>query len=81
MTYGPTESATRADVKAMGDLYGTENTLAELAYALAKAIDDPAGDGKQLPALSKELRLVMKQIAEGHGGGPEDEFSNLGDPD
>jgi hypothetical protein len=76
---GPIEKAVRQDVKDMGELVGTEATLAELAYNVAKAIDNGGGDdGKLLPSLSKELRLVLKQLHDGHTGGDDGEWGDMG---
>jgi hypothetical protein len=83
---GVLEATVRADVAALEDLSGVEASLAATAYVLARAIDDGAGEGgKQLPALSKELRGALEQIAAGRRGvedpDDEDEFADLDSPD
>lgn len=76
---GPIEMAIRLDIAAMGELLGTENTLAELAYRVAREIDD--GGGPQTAALSRELRLSLQQLTDGHAGGADDILGDLGAPD
>lgn len=62
---GGIQSAVRDDVDLLGQLEGVEPSLAEVAYALAVAIDDGGGeDGRQLPALAKELRATLKELRE-----------------
>ena len=79
MAKAPTvESAVRSDIDELGDLTGIEPTLAATAYRLAKTIDDDETDGRTLPALVKELRLVLKQLTEGRSGGDDDDDSDLG---
>lgn len=76
---GPVEKALRADVADMGELAGTERSVAQIAYVIAKAIDD-CEDVKSLPNLSKELRLLVKQL-DGLTDGGDDEWSNLASPE
>lgn len=78
---GPIEAAVRRDIAAMGELIGTENTLAELAYRVAQEVDEGASEGRQMAALSRELRLALQQLNEGHAGGTDDVFGDLGAPD
>ena len=63
---GGIQAAVRDDVEAMGDLEGVEPSLAATAYRLAQAIDDGGGeDGRLMPALAKELRSTLKELADG----------------
>ncbi|MFD4551408.1 hypothetical protein [Streptomyces sp. NPDC058466] len=79
---GPVETAVRNDVKELGELMGMEPTLAELAYRVAQEIDNGGGEeGRQMSSLSRELRLTLQQLNDGHGGGADDEFGNLAAPD
>ncbi|AVH58670.1 hypothetical protein C4B68_26140 [Streptomyces dengpaensis] len=79
---GPVESAVRDDVKDLGQLLGVEPTLAELAYRVAREIDQGGGEeGRQMSALSRELRLTLQQLTQGHGGGIDDEFGDLAAPE
>lgn len=79
---GPIETAVRGDVAALGELLGTEKTLAELAYRVAQELDDGGGpEGRQMAALSRELRLALQQLTDGHAGGTDDVFGDLGAPD
>lgn len=78
---GPIERAVRADVGALGELMGTDSTLAELAYRVAQEIDNGASEGRQMAALSRELRLSLHQLADGHAGGADDFLGDLGAPD
>ena len=66
---GALEKRVRADVAALEDLAELEPSLAETAYVLAAAIDAGGGEGgKQLPALTRELRACLEQIAAGRRG-------------
>ncbi|MEU0808656.1 hypothetical protein [Streptomyces sp. NPDC005970] len=79
---GPIETAVRADVAALGELLGTEKTLAELSYRVARELDFGGGpEGRQMAALSRELRLALQQLTDGHAGGSDDVFGDLGAPD
>lgn len=79
MARGSVETAVRGDIADLGDLVGIEPTLAATAFQLAKAIDDGGGeDGRQLPALTKELRLTLKQLTDGRSeGGDDDDLGDL----
>lgn len=75
---GAALSAVREDLELLGALEGVEPSLAEVAYALAEALDAGGGDdGKQLPALAKELRATLKDLREltdaRHSGNDDDE--------
>jgi transcriptional regulator with XRE-family HTH domain len=84
-TPGPLETTARADIKALAALTGIEASLAATAYVLARAVDAGGGeDGRQLPALTKEFRACLEQIAAGRRGVEEpdedDEFGDLDSP-
>lgn len=73
------ETSVRNDIEELGDLVGIEPSLAATAYCLAKAIDGGGGeDGRMLPALVRELRMILKQLTEGRTGGEDDDDSDLG---
>lgn len=75
------ESAVRSDIDELGDLVGVEPSLAATALTLAKAIDQGGGeDGRMLPALTRELRITMKALADGRGDGEDDDDADLGTP-
>ncbi len=79
---GPVETAVRNDIADLGELLGMEQSLAELAYRVAEEIDQGGGEGgKQMSALSRELRLTLQQLSDGHSGGADDEFGDLAAPD
>ncbi|MER7002219.1 helix-turn-helix transcriptional regulator [Dactylosporangium sp. NPDC000555] len=60
---GGVQSSVREDVDLLGALEGVEPSLAELAFRLAQAIDDGGGeDGRQMPALAKELRSTLLEL-------------------
>lgn len=68
------EAAVRSDIDELGDLVGIEPSLAATAYRLAQAIDYGGGeDGRMLPALTKELRLTLKQLTDGRSEGEDDD--------
>lgn len=73
------EAAIREDIEQLGDLEDLEPTLAQMAYRLAREIDSGGEDsGKTLPALSRELREVIRQLTEGRDD-PDDEDDGLDD--
>lgn len=75
------EKAVRSDIEELGDLAGVEPTLAATALKLAQAIDQGGGeDGRMLPALTRELRITMKALVDGRGGGEGDDDADLGTP-
>lgn len=75
---GSIETAVREDIEALGGLVGVEPTLAEMAYTLARDIDQGGGEeGRLLPALNKELRATLKQLLDGRPA--EDEDDDLAD--
>ncbi|MER5388365.1 hypothetical protein [Saccharopolyspora sp. NPDC002686] len=84
---GALERAVRTDIKGLGELDGAEPSLAQTAYALAAAIDAGGGeDGKQIPALAKELRATLKVLTDARAAkqlpdGEGDLFDGLGEPD
>lgn len=79
---GPVERAVRDDVAEMGDLAGVEPSLSEMAYTLAREIDAGGGeDGKQLPALNRELRQTLAQLLEGRAADDDDDLGDLGSPE
>lgn len=71
-------SSVQSDIDELGDLTGIEPTLAAAALRLAKEIDSDEADGRTLPALVKELRMILKQLTEGRSGGDDDDDSDLG---
>jgi hypothetical protein len=73
---GDVESAVRDDIGELGDLVGLEPSLAATAYRLAQAIDADE-DGRQLPALTKELRSTLKALMDGRVEEDDDEFGDL----
>lgn len=71
-------SSVQSDIDELGDLTGIEPTLAAAALRLAKEIDSEEADGRTLPGLVKELRMILKQLTEGRSGGDDDDDSDLG---
>lgn len=71
-------SSVQSDIDELGDLTGIEPTLAAAALRLAKEIDSDEADGRTLPGLVKELRMILKQLTEGRSGGDDDDDSDLG---
>lgn len=78
---GPVESAVRDDISELGDLVGLEPSLAATAYRLASAVDDDGEDGRQLPALAKELRATLKALMDGRVEDDDDEFGDMASPE
>ncbi len=88
---GPIERAVREDIEALGDLEGAQPSLAQMAYKLARQIDEitvrvcvcgeeiPGREDatRQLPALNKELRATFGQLLETRA--PEEDDDDLGD--
>lgn len=75
---GPVEQAVRSDVEQLGDLVGVEPSLSEMAYRVARKIDDGGGEeGRLLPALNRELRATLQQLLDGRA--VDDDDDGLGD--
>lgn len=75
---GPVEAAVQNDVEALGDLVGVEQSLVEMAYAMARGIDEGGGeDGRLLPSLNRELRATLAALVAGRM--VEEEDDGLGD--
>ncbi|MGW3346784.1 helix-turn-helix domain-containing protein [Nonomuraea rubra] len=72
-------AAVLADIEALGDLVGLEPSLAQMALRLAVEIDHGGDGGKLLPALNRELRITLQQLADGRQD--EDDDDGLGDLD
>ncbi|ONF62516.1 hypothetical protein AVR91_0238645 [Amycolatopsis keratiniphila subsp. keratiniphila] len=81
---GTLERQVREDIAALGDLADTEPALAELAYALAAAVDR-GSDENPIPPLAKELRATLKALTDAvavrTAPDDDDEFGDLGDPE
>lgn len=68
MTYDPdaadakaVERQARLEIEAMGEIdHPMRETLAELAYTLARRVEDP--DERQPAAVAKELRAVIADL-------------------
>lgn len=69
------EAAVKSDIEDLGDLVGVEPSLAAAAIKLAQAID--GDDGRMLPALTRELRITMKALADGRDD-EDDDDADLG---
>ncbi len=86
---GELETAVRKDIEDLAELDGEqfEPSLAQTAYILARAIDAGGGpEGRQLHALTKDLRATLEAIAAGRRGEElpdpaDDEFGDMGDPE
>lgn len=88
---GSVEKAVRDDVEQLGDLVGVEPSLSEVAYRLAREIDNANGrtcqgcgelipsqeEARTLPGLSKELRATLAQLLAARV--PEEDDDDLGD--
>jgi hypothetical protein len=60
---GGNERATRRAVRDLDDLTPMQLALAELAYTLARALDEGAGAGMSTAAVAKELRATLEVLA------------------
>lgn len=81
---GKLETSVRKDLDGLGELSVMEETLVEVAFRLAGAIDQARGeDAHRLPSLTKELRATLEQIAAARrdAGDDEDEFGDLDEPE
>lgn len=84
---GPVEKTVRDDVEQLGDLVGVEPSLSEVAYRLAREIDNANGracmscgelipsqeEARTLPALAKELRATLAQLLAARAPGEDDD--------
>jgi hypothetical protein len=78
---GPVEQAVTDDIEQLGDLARVEPSLAEMAKTLAREIDQGGGvDGRQLPALNRELRQTLAQLVEGRAADDDDDLGDLAEP-
>ena len=60
-SYGPIEAKARADVAALVSTHPMGETLAEMAYKLARTQDD--GAGLATAAVNRELRETLETLA------------------
>ncbi|OPC81819.1 hypothetical protein B4N89_13520 [Embleya scabrispora] len=75
---GPVEEAVQRDIEALGDLVGVEASLSEMAYAMARGIDEGGGeDGRLLAGLNRELRATLAALLAGRM--VEEDDDGLGD--
>jgi hypothetical protein len=77
---GPVEKATRAYIADLGELIGSEQALAAMATSTAVLID-ATDDPRALPGLTKEMRLLIKQLTDGHTGGGDGEWDDMASTD
>lgn len=80
---GRVERAVRADIDSLGKLEGEFcRSMAEMAYVLAKAVDDSGADGPAAAVnWARELRMTLdglREVARERGGAGED--GDLGTP-
>jgi hypothetical protein len=59
--FGDVETAVRADIEAFGDLAGVQNSLAQMAYRLARVLDSGAR-GMSAAAIARELRETLREL-------------------
>jgi hypothetical protein len=81
---GRVERAVRADIEALGSLEGEfHRSMAEMAYVLARAVDDSGADGPAAAVnWARELRMTLdrlREVARERGGSGED--GEFGTPD
>ena len=66
---GSLETRVRADIASLGELTGIQPSRAEIAYALARRLDDLEGEPARGPdptaAIAKELRATLEELAKG----------------
>ncbi|MFF3377784.1 hypothetical protein ACFYXF_33115 [Streptomyces sp. NPDC002680] len=88
---GPVETAVRSDVEELGDLVGVEPSLSQMAYRLAREIDNasmasceacgeeiPAPENaKTLPQVNRELRQTLAQLLKGRAADDDDDLGDL----
>lgn len=72
------KSVVQSDIDELGDLTGVEPSLAAAALKLADAID--TDDGRNLPALTRELRITLKALFDARGADEDDDDGDLGTP-
>ena len=77
-TYGPVETKARADVAALMSTHPMGETLAEMAYNLARSLDN--GAGLAVAAVNRELRETLEDLAE-MGVDSDDLVDRLSTPD
>lgn len=59
---GSIEAQVKRDVQGYGQLHGVAPSLAETAYALARALDE--GAGLATAAVARELRATLQAVAD-----------------
>lgn len=75
---GLVEQRVRADISAMISTHPMGEALSETAFTLARALD--VGDGEMAPALNKELRATLAELASMAVGDDEDLEAELSTP-
>lgn len=84
---GELETTVRKNIEDLAELLDLEPSLAQMAYGLAGAIDAGGGeDGRQLPALNKQLLATLAAITAGRRGRADpdpddDDLDGLDEPD
>lgn len=76
--FGPVESKVRQDVAALMCAHPMGEALAEMSYALARALDD--GAGMAAAAINRELRANLTELADMAVGDDDDFDAELSAP-
>lgn len=76
---GPVESRTRQDVAALVTAHPMGEALAEIAFTLARTLDE--GAGLATAAVSRELRATLVEMAKLGVGDDDDLDAQLSTPD
>lgn len=76
--YGPVESKVRADVEALVTAHPMGEALAEMAFTLARTLDE--GAGLAVAAVNRELRANLVELARLGVDGDDDLDDQLSTP-
>lgn len=79
MVSGPVEAKTRTDISALVTAHPMGEALAEVAFTLARTLDD--GAGLATAAVSRELRATLVELAKMGVDGDDDLDQQLSTPD
>ena len=72
---GPVETKVRQDVAALMSGHPMGEALAEMAFTLARTLDE--GAGLAVAAVNRELRANLVELASANAGGDDDDLAEL----
>jgi hypothetical protein len=75
---GPVEARVRQDLEALVVDGGVQGALAEIAFSLARSLDE--GAGMSAAAVARELRAALAELVKGAAGDDDDDVDGLSTP-